>query len=330
MTYLFLIYIADTHEKQVFLLGTAEGLFGQTEIDPTQPVHEQAHQKAALGEVVRYEWSATCESGNCFFQSVLIPLRDKQGKIGSILGLVKDITNWAKTDHHAQFLKEVNHRTFPQVLLMAREEERRNLSTALHDEIGSSAVILTSLLSMVKESVKNHDKAQAFKDIAALDKQIKNSVERIKNIVVSMRPPNLEAVGLQDALRDMVENAAHYGNLTHSFSFKQTDDLPASDEVNIVLYRVVQESLNNILKHAQATQVDVLVESDASEMRVSIKDNGKGFVPEHQQSIEHIGLLSMKDSVAYLGGKFTIISEQGKGTLIKVSCPKVVYGEKNR
>ncbi len=325
-----IVYIADTKHKQVFLFGTPKGAHVQSEIDPSEPVHSQAHEKAAQGEVVSYEWSA-CEGQNsCFFQSTLIPLRDTQGHIGSILGLVKNITDWAYTYSHTQFLKEVGRRTFPQVLLMAREEERRQLSSALHDEIGSAAVILTSLLSMVKESVQNQDKTQALQDIAALDTQIKNSIERVKNIVVSMRPPNLEAVGLTDALHDMVDNVCRYGNLKYTFSAQPLEQTTLTDEVKIVLYRVVQESLNNILKHAQAGHVKVMLTQTQENILLLVEDDGKGFKQTKHQSIEHVGLLSMRDSVAYLGGKFTIKSEPGKGTRIEVTCPKVVYGESNR
>ena len=325
-----LVYVADIRRRQVVLFGTPKEASASVEIDPAQQVHQQAHKKAAQGEVVSYEWSACSEQNNCFFQSTLIPLRDQKGEIGSILGLVKNITDWASSFSHEHFLKEITHRTFPQVLLMAREEERRKLSSALHDEIGSSAVILTSLLSMVKESVKSQDKTQALKDIEALDKQIKNSIERVKNIVVSMRPPNLETVGLEAALRDMIENAAHYGGMKQRFVFEAADETDVSDEVKIVLYRVVQESLNNILKHAKATQIEVVLKRGTKNITLSIKDNGRGFVQAEQRSIEHIGLLSMQDSVAYLGGEFTIKSEPGKGTEIKVTCPKVVYGEKQR
>ena len=325
-----LVYIADICHKQIVLFGTPKEAAVPVEVDPVQEVHQSAHQKAAQGEVVSYEWSACNGKSNCFFQSTLIPLRDSQGQVGSVLGLVKNITDWAHAYAHEHFLKEISHRTFPQVLVMAREEERRNLSTALHDEIGSSAVILTSLLSMVKESVQNQDKNQALKDIEALDKQIKNSIERVKNIVVSMRPPNLEAVGLEASLRDMVENAAHYGGFEAQVNFEAEDETAASDEVNIVLYRVVQESLNNILKHAHATRVEVTLKRKATEVHLTIRDNGRGFVQTEQRSIEHIGLLSMQDSVAYLEGKFTIKSEPGKGTEIRVTCPKVVYGEIQR
>ena len=321
-----LVYITGIGKKHLSLFGAPKGTVSCLKIDLTQEVHRKAHQRAGQGKTVSYEWSAYCEKNNCFFQSTLIPLRNSQGKIDSILGLVKSITDWVDTNNCQQFLRKLNHRTFPQVLLMTREEERRKLSSALHDEIGSSAVILTSLLSMVKESVKNQDQGQALKDIRALDKEIKSSIERIKNIVVSMRPPNLDTVGLEATLRDMVENAARYGRLKYHFEFNKEDKLQVCDEVRIVLYRVVQEGLNNILKHAKATKVDVVIKRGTQNITLSIKDNGCGFAQTRQRSIEHIGLLSMRDSVAYLGGKFIIKSELGKGTEIQVICPKSFTG----
>jgi signal transduction histidine kinase len=145
-----------------------------------------------------------------------------------------------------------------------------------------------------------------------------------------MRPPNLEAVALADAVRDMVENITRYRDIKPTFEFYTDDDIMMSDEVKIVLYRVAQESLNNILKHAQATQVHFYIKRGVGDVWMRITDNGKGFKQQKQRSIEHVGLLSMHDSVAYLGGKFTIKSELGKGTTIEVKCPKIVYGERNR
>lgn len=323
-----LVYIADVRSKHVFMFGTPRGADKEVPLDPSLPVHETAHEKAVGGEVVSYEWSVSKELNSCFFQSTLIPLRDSAGEVGSVLGLVKNITTWAYDYGQTHVLKDAKCRTFPQVLLMAREEERKQISSALHDEIGSSAVILTSLLSMVKSSVESDDKAQALKDIAALDAQIKSSIERVKNIVVSLRPPHLEAVGLEDALKDLTENTAHYAGLACKIDFEQENDLPVSDEVSIVLYRVAQESLNNIVKHAGAKQVRLRLRRGSKDVTLTISDDGKGFTPSRQRSIKHVGLLSMRDSVAYLGGKFKIKSEPGKGTVIEVICPKVVYGVK--
>lgn len=321
-----LVYIADTLNKHVFMFGAPKGAYQQVDVDPAQPVHDKAHVRAAKGEVVNYEWSVSRDKSSCFFQSTLIPLRDSKGKVGSILGLVKNITSWAYNYSNTRILKEVGGRTFPQLLLAAREEEKRKISSALHDEIGSAAVILTSLLSMIKQSVEVGDRKQALKDISEMDKQIKDSIERVKNIVVSLRPPNLETIGLADAVQEMLENVAHYSGIKHTFKLKIEDDVPISDEVKIVLYRVAQESLNNIVKHSGAKRIDVSIRRGAKDVTLKIKDDGKGFKQSKQSSIKHIGLLSMRDSVAYLGGKFTITSEPGKGTVIEATCPKVVYG----
>lgn len=321
-----LVYIADTRDKQVFMFGKPKGFATSDVTDTNQPVHRRAYEKAAKGEVVSYEWSISKDENTCFFQSTLIPLRDNAGQVGSVLGLVKNITSWAYKHAHTHFLKEVGGRTFSQLLLMTREEERKKISSALHDEIGSAAVILTSLLSMVKQSVQTGDHKQALKDISDLDTQIKNCIERVKNIVVSLRPPNLETVTLADAVQELLDNLTHYKGIKHTFKAQTDDDEPVSEEVKIVLYRVAQESLNNVIKHAGATQVDVLIKVTEKDVLLRVRDNGKGFKQSSQQSIEHIGLLSMRDSVAYLGGKFSIKSEPGKGTVIEAKCPKVVYG----
>ncbi len=323
-----LVYIADLQRRQIFMFGNPSGA-GKTPLpDTAQPVHEQAHARAAQGEVLSYEWSLNWGEKTCFYQTTLLPLRDQAGQVGSLLGLVRNITAWAQRQGHEQFLKEVSGRTFPQILLMAREQERKNISAALHDEIGSAAVALTSLLSLVKQDVQEANSAQALKDIAALDRQIKDSIERVKNIVVSLRPPNLEAVSLAEAVRDMVDNVARYRGLRHRCKVPHGEEGPLSDEVKIVLYRVAQESLNNIVKHARATRVDVELKLLAHDVILTVRDDGKGFKTASQRSIKHIGLLSMRDSVAYLGGKFTIQSQPGRGTVVQVQCPRVVYGEK--
>lgn len=321
-----LVYVADMRSKHVFMFGLPGGACRETDLDPFQDIHVQAHEKASGGEVVGYEWSVSREGNVCFFQSTLIPLRDSEGRVGSILGLVKNITSWAYDYARTNFLKETSGRTFPQILLMTREEERKKISSALHDEIGSAAVVLTSLLSMVKDSVKSGDEKQALADIADLDKQIKNSIERVKNIVVSLRPPQLDTVTLAEAVQEMVESVSRYRGLAHSFKLESDGDEDVCDEVKIVLYRVAQESLNNIVKHSGAKRVDVSLKYTAKDAILRIRDDGKGFKTPSRRSIRHIGLLSMRDSVAYLGGKFTITSGLGKGTEVKASCPKVVYG----
>ena len=99
-----------------------------------------------------------------------------------------------------------------------------------------------------------------------------------------------------------------------------------SDSVKILLYRIVQEALNNIVKHARASKIYVLLARQGDQIRLVVEDDGIGFKPVKQRSIRKVGLLAMQDSVRLLGGTISIKSTPGKGTRIEVACPCVVYG----
>ena len=208
--------------------------------------------------------------------------------------------------------------------------EKKEISKALHDEIGSAVVILTALLSLVKASVKEGDRKQALADIAKLDAQIKDSIERVKNIVVSLRPPSLENDGaLGGSIRELLENISGYVHIPYTFEYKPSaSENGISDSVKILLYRIVQEALNNIVKHARAKSIYVLLDRTGDQIRLIVQDDGIGFKQIKQRSIRKVGLLAMKDSVRLLGGNISIKSEPGKGTRIEVVCPCVVYGGK--
>lgn len=321
-----LIYVAHPETKKVFMFGNAEGFYlGDGKGPDAFPVHEKAFNQAMQGNVVNYAWSLDRGPTTYYYHSTLIPLFDDNKKVANILGLVRNLQGNISAAQR-QALHEGTTHTFSQILLAAREEEKREISKALHDEIGSSAVTLTSLLALVKDSVFSNNKKQALEDIARLDQQIKNTIERVKNIIVNLRPPHLETLGLEGAARELLENFSAYSGIAHELILDDQCDEPSSDNVNIMLYRVIQEGLNNVVKHAHAKKVKLLLRKTDTTMTVRLEDDGVGFVPAQQRSIRQVGLLAMKDSAAYLGGSLKIKSEPGKGTQITVTCPRVVYG----
>ena len=261
----------------------------------------------------------------------MIPLRGDKAKVSSILSLSRDISHWGGAYQGGDMLREgTPPRTFSQILLAAREAEKKEISKALHDEIGSAVVILTALLSLVKASVKEGDQKQALADIAKLDAQIKDSIDRVKNIVVSLRPPSMENDGaLGGSIRELLENISGYVHIPYTFEYNPTSgENGISDSVKILLYRIVQEALNNIVKHARAKNIYVLLERTNDQIHLIVEDDGIGFRQMKQRSIRKVGLLAMKDSVRLLGGNISIKSAPGKGTHIEVVCPCVVYGGK--
>ncbi len=293
------------------------------------PLHLQALEQALTGKVHHYEWGFEKDGKHFFYQTTLIPLRGDESTVATVLALTRDITHWAQNYHEANMLKEgVAPQTFAQILLAEREAEKREISKSLHDEIGSSAVILTALLSLVKASVKEGDTKQALAEIAKLDTQIKNSIERVKNIIVSLRPPSLENDGaLGGSVKELLENTSQMLHIPYKFDYKSaSNSARVADNVKILLYRIVQEALTNIAKYAQAKNIYVLLEWDEFTLHLVVQDDGVGFKTLKGGSIRQVGLRAMKDSVHLLGGSISIKSAPGKGTRIEVSCPCVVYG----
>lgn len=292
-------------------------------------IHQQAWLETLKHGVHHYEWSFEKDNRVYLFQTTIVSMCNEKGVVTGGLSLSRDISHWGVGRN--KVLRDGSRpRTLSQILISAREMEKKDIAKALHDEVGSMAVILTALLSVVKTRVKKGEQKQALADISRLDGQIKESIERIKNIVVSLRPPSLENDGaLGGAIRELLDNISELTHIPYQFDYKPVSGQSGvSDQVKILLYRIVQESLNNIIKHAQAKNIYVLLEK-TDVIRLVVQDDGVGFKVRKQNSIRHIGLLAMKDGVKLLGGKISIKSSPGKGTRIEVICPCVVYvGEK--
>ena len=317
-----LLFNTPTHCAQVCTAaqGVAAGLCA-----PTGVHHTQLRQAFSMGRVGRYEW----QDGPRMLRTTLLPLLGKDGKPEEVLSVTRDISSWGLV-HGAQALHEGNApKTFAQLLLAARETEKREVAKALHDEIGTASVMLSALVSMAKQSVQKGNHAQALKDLERLQTQTQESIERLRNIIVTLRPPSLDTDGaLRGSMEELIKDVCSLGRLKYRFiCAKQMNEKGISDRVKILLYRLVQEALSNVVKHAHATRVTVQLKRVKDKLYVSVQDDGVGFVPTKRTSIHHIGLRSMQDSVRLLGGELKISSTPGQGTHICAIGPCVVYEE---
>ena len=296
----------------------------------THPIHAQALQETLKQGIYHYEWSAKRGQQYVLYQTTCIALVPSGAGVSGILSLSRNITQSALPYTADSFHDFSAPRSFAQLLLATRETEKKEISKALHDEIGSTAVMLTALLSLVRASVQAGNQKQALRDLAQLDTQLKQSIERIKGVVVSLRPPSLENKGgLEGAIRDLLDNVSVLNRIPYTFDYDAVDEqIHLSDNVKILLYRIVQEALTNTVKHARAKHIRVCLKQADQNIRLLVCDDGVGFKPSQQLSIEHVGLLAMKDSVELLGGTIAIKSAPGKGTRIAVPCPCIVYGGK--
>lgn len=214
-------------------------------------------------------------------------------------------------------------KTLAQQTLSSQEAERQHLSRELHDEIGQSMVGIKISLNMLvnKLSSKSPGILDQFKDISNL---IDKTMMHIRVVAQGLRPPSLDTLGLETTLEGYCYTLARRANLEINYSI-QGKSLTLSESVSICLYRVLQEGLTNIIKHANATKIEVILDYLDNYLELTIIDNGKGFDVETLTKLQifasSIGLIGMKERLELLDGTLEIISHLGQGTQLKARIP---------
>jgi signal transduction histidine kinase len=204
-------------------------------------------------------------------------------------------------------------------LVGVQEDERRAVARELHDEAGQA---LTSLRVQVELLDRRADDPDAVRGGTA---QLKAAIEQVMGnlhrLAMDLRPASLDHLGLEAALRQHCEAI----RATHGLSVQM--EAPhwtgrLAPETEVALYRIVQEALNNVVRHAQASQVDVILERRDGRVIAVIEDNGQGFDPQAPRSREQLGLLGMRERAEALGGTLLIESTPGLGATIRVEVPR--------
>lgn len=232
-----------------------------------------------------------------------------------------------KAEQTAHALEE--NRALTQLIQRHLEEERRNLALELHDEIGQSVTAVRSIAaSLVNRSHgKYPDIEPGVKMIVDVSGQMYDAMH---GMVRRLRPMALEKLGLREAIQELVDGHGAR-NPTIDFDLQIEGDLQGLDEAtNIAIYRVVQECLTNIVRHAEASHANIVLTGDRAngQLQLTISDNGKGIRSSEEEREEHFGLLGMRERVEGLGGKFDLENTRDRGVSVHVLVPLKVKQEK--
>jgi len=205
-------------------------------------------------------------------------------------------------------------------LAVAEESERRRLARDLHDQLGQQLTALRLTLEMLKAQSVGH--AELRVQVETLQELARQLDQDVAFRVWELRPTALEDEGLDSALTNYVRNwAKHFGIHFQLHTGSETGDrLPSLIETT--LYRLAQEALNNVAKHARASHVDILLERHADDWSLIIEDNGVGFDPSSPE-LEHrgFGIVGMRERAALVGAQLQIESAPGQGTTVILRMP---------
>ncbi|HJP91142.1 MAG TPA: sensor histidine kinase [Pyrinomonadaceae bacterium] len=207
-------------------------------------------------------------------------------------------------------------------LVTAQEEERRRISRELHDQTGQHLTALLLGLKTLNNSTDNGS-TSLHKSLFQLQKLTERLVEEAHHLAWDLRPAVLDDLGLETAISNCVEKWSERNSIALDFH-SGLKKLRLPPPVETAVFRIVQEALTNVLKHAQATRVSVMLEYRYDELLVIVEDNGQGFEPEVPLKVkEHggLGLVGINERVALVGGKLNIESAPGCGTTLAIRIP---------
>ncbi|MDT8305354.1 MAG: GAF domain-containing protein [Anaerolineae bacterium] len=203
-------------------------------------------------------------------------------------------------------------------LVEIQESERLYIARELHDEAGQALTSLMVSLQLVEQAASDPELVR--KHIAEMDRSLQGIIENLHRLAMALRPAALDHLGLEAAVRQNAETMAErYGLTIKVAPFGIDARLPRN--VETILYRIVQEALTNVVRHAGASRADIMVKTRRDKIVVMIEDNGVGFDPAQTVEGEHIGLLGMRERAETLGGSLAIESTPGKGTTIVAEVP---------
>jgi signal transduction histidine kinase len=212
-------------------------------------------------------------------------------------------------------------RLLTQQLVQALEEERKTISRELHDEIGQMLTGLKMELGSLEE-FRNSAGDEFEKHLTETKAITEQTMRSVRDMAMGLRPSMLDDLGLEPALRWQVREFSRHSGIPVSI---ETDGRleHLSESVRTCVYRVVQESLTNCARHAQASSVQIIVQGNDGRVSLTVRDNGRGFDPKNVGS-RGLGLIGMEERIKKLGGTLTIASQRGegpRGTVLRVELP---------
>jgi signal transduction histidine kinase len=226
--------------------------------------------------------------------------------------MVEDITRQREAEESIRYLT--------QELMMAQEQERHKISLELHDTVAQELASLKIGLENLRDG--SH---RVGSEVAVLLQKFQQPLNSIRNLSQDLRPPDLEHFGLAQAVQMHCEEVAARTGLQLDFRAAGLESAKLDYETTINLYRIIQEALTNVWRHARAEKVSIRLVASYPRIILRLEDDGQGFNVAEKVSLSQLdkrmGLLGMKERVAYLGGEMHLESRLKQGTKISIEIP---------
>lgn len=268
------------------------------------------------------EYTMLRKDGSTFPVVIYSNPMSRDGKSVGLKGIIIDISKVKKKD---MLLRESERklRLLSSHLLTVQERERRRISMELHDEVGQSLTVLKLQIRSIKNKL-NDSQTDLKEDCVEILKYVDQTIENVRRFTRDFGSSILEDMGLCAALRWLAEDFEKHSNINISLDIEEIDNL-FPRESQIIIYRIFQEAITNIDKHAHADQLSIVIMKKKKNVFIQIVDNGKGFdkkrIERRNSTVIGLGLTAMDERARMLGGTLEIFSRKQRGTRITLNVP---------
>jgi two-component system, NarL family, sensor histidine kinase UhpB len=318
------IYEYDLRNKTIKLSENISDVFINNVSDPMKEIdswqnliHPEDRQRVLEGVKTAYAPGQNFWQGEYRLQTPqkvykevmhrLYILKDKDQQPYSMIGALQDVSEQRnlQREYHAQQLKSKTEIT--RNIINAEERERNRWSEELHDNIAQMLGVVKLYVSMIGSQPENEKEL-----LKKTNELVLQSITEIRQLSANLKPPVFDEEGLKEAIQNLMANIRRVKQLNFTFEIDNTlCDRYLNNEQKLMIYRIVQEQLNNIIKYANAQNVLIRIEIAAPQVTVSIKDDGVGFNVDELES--GIGLKNIRGRLTLFNGNLEVISAPGQG-----------------
>ena len=256
------------------------------------------------------------ETFSAFF--TFSPVRDQQGQLAGAIGVSRDITQRRRIEDELRLNRE-QLQNLSRRLVGLQESERQYVALHLYDDESQRLAALLLQLGLMERDAIGYP--AILRRIAGLKQLVDGLMRDLHGLAVYLRPASLDRLGLRYALAQYADDFGRQHHLQIDSEFAGLKDAPLSREVETIIYRIVQEALSNVARHARATRATILVQKRDASVLTIIEDNGVGFDVDEAFRRGRTGLVEMRERAETLGGRLQIEATPDQGTTIYVAIP---------
>jgi PAS domain S-box-containing protein len=309
--------ILDWNKGAKILYGYTKSEALKMNIFDLSPAQYKEQMKITFDEIIvgqkirSIETKCVTKDGVMLDMGLTVTELKRNKKIYAIAIIGRDLTRYLQM--------EASQKEFPSQLIFAQEKTKSLIAQNIHDDLGQSLIAMKMFISIEMSRIAENDTVNR-KFLENMKKQISGIIDKARDLSHKLYPPNLKYIGLPAAVGHMIASANQKNELKIKFTHRNLG-IVNIESIGIIVYRIVQEALTNVIKHSNAAEVSIKMIYKQGRLSLTISDNGIGISKKRLKEGPGIGLAIIREGVKIINGTLFVDSESGIGTTIRVVIP---------